>query len=85
MLPFLKYSHLETSTVLSRAVSALAVRQKYQFCNAYTRVINPCVGQISMLTFWRRNYFCFNFSTPCISNVNNTETKYGRIMKQTAF
>jgi len=27
----------------------------------------------------------FNFSTPCISNVNNTGTKYVRIMKQTAF
>jgi len=37
-----------------------------------------------VLTFWRRNYF-FNFSTPCIQNVNNTGTKYVRIMKQTAF
>ena len=36
------------------------------------------------LTFWRRNYF-FNFSTPCIWNVNNTGTKQVRIMKQTAF
>jgi len=27
----------------------------------------------------------FNFSTPCILNVNNTGTKYIRIMKQTAF
>jgi len=27
----------------------------------------------------------FNFSTPCIKNLNNTETKYVRIMKQTAF
>jgi len=36
------------------------------------------------LTFWRQNYF-FNFSTPCIQNVNNTGTKYVRIMKQTAF
>jgi len=26
-----------------------------------------------------------NFSTPCIQNVNNTGTKYVRIMKQTAF
>jgi hypothetical protein len=26
------------------------------------------------LTFWRRNYF-FNFSIPCIQNVNNTGTK----------
>jgi len=36
------------------------------------------------LTFWCRNYF-FNFSTPCIKNVNNTDTKQVRIMKQTAF
>jgi len=36
------------------------------------------------LTFWCRNYF-FNFSTPCIKNVNSTGTKCVRIMKQTAF
>ena len=41
-------------------------------------------GQVSALTFWRRNYF-FNFSTLCIYNVNNTGTKQVRIMKQTAF
>jgi len=29
--------------------------------------------------------FFFYFSTPCIINVNNTDTKYVRIMKQTAF
>ena len=29
--------------------------------------------------------FFFNFSTPCIQNVNNTGTKYVTIMKQTAF
>ena len=29
--------------------------------------------------------FFFYFSTPCIQNVNNTGTKYLRIMKQTAF
>jgi hypothetical protein len=29
--------------------------------------------------------FFFNFSTPCIQNVNNTGTKYVKIMKQTAF
>ena len=39
---------------------------------------------ISWLTFWRQNYF-LNFSTPCIQNMNNTGTKYVRIMKQTAF
>ena len=36
------------------------------------------------LTFWRWNYF-FNFRTPKILNVNNTGTKYVRIIKQTAF
>ena len=39
---------------------------------------------IFILTLWRRNYF-FNFSTPCIWNVNNTGTKRVSIMKQTAF
>ena len=29
--------------------------------------------------------FFFNFSTPCIQNVNNTETKQVSITKQTAF
>ena len=36
------------------------------------------------LTLWRQNYV-FNFSIPCIYNVNNTGTKQVRIMKQTAF
>jgi len=40
---------------------------------------------IRCLTFWRRNYFFLNFSSPCIQNVNNTGTKYVRIMKRTAF
>jgi len=40
--------------------------------------------QKTPLTFWCRNYF-FNFSTPCIKSVNNTVTKFVRIMKQTAF
>ena len=35
------------------------------------------------LTFWRRIFFYF--STLCILNVNNTGTKYVRIVKQTAF
>jgi hypothetical protein len=39
---------------------------------------------VPCLTFWGWNYF-FNFSTPCILNVNNTGTKYVRIIKQTAF
>jgi len=42
------------------------------------------IAIVCPLTFWRRNYF-LNFSTPCISNVNNTGTKYVRIMKQIAF
>ena len=51
----------------------------------------PCVGfqqrnvDCHPLTLWRLNYFFFNFSTPCIQNVNNTGTKQVSIMKQTAF
>ena len=37
------------------------------------------------LTLWRRNYYFFNFSTPCILNVINTGTKQVSIMKQIAF
>ena len=37
-----------------------------------------------LLTFWQRNYF-FYFNKLCIQNVNNTGTKYVRIMKQRAF
>ena len=44
----------------------------------------PQTGKSIILTFWCQNYF-FNFSTSCILNVNNTGTKYVRIMKQTAF
>jgi len=36
------------------------------------------------LTFWRRNYFFLILAHP-VYNVNNTGTKYVRIMKQTAF
>ena len=49
------------------------------------RGVGEVDGLLHPLTFWRRNYFFFNFSTPCIKNVNNTGTKYVRIMKQTAF
>jgi len=42
------------------------------------------INIVIFLTFWHRNYF-FNSSTLCIQNVNNTGTKYVRIMKQTAF
>jgi hypothetical protein len=38
-------------------------------------VINPLAPEL----------FFFNFSTPCISNVNNTGTKQVGIMKLTAF
>ena len=34
---------------------------------------------------WAPELFFFNFSTPCIENVNNTGTKRVSIMKQTAF
>jgi len=45
---------------------------------------NGKTRQTRALTFWRWNYF-FNFSTPCIQNVNNTGTKEVSIMNQTAF
>jgi len=48
------------------------------------QTIHPNKMIVILLTFWRRNYF-LNFSTRCILNVNNTGTKYVRIMKQTAF
>jgi len=40
--------------------------------------------RLTLSTFWRRNYF-FNFSTSCTQHVNNTGTKYFRIIKQTTF
>jgi len=48
--------------------------------------VRPPYGSLGFkgLTFWRRNYF-FNFSTLCMQDVENTGTKYVRIMKQTAF
>ena len=52
-------------------------RQATGMCEAlpcYT-LINPSAPEL----------FCFNFSTPCIYNVNNTDTKELSIMKQTAF
>ena len=39
------------------------------------RMINPLTPEL----------FFFNFSTPCIQNLNNTGTKQVSIMKQTAF
>jgi len=42
------------------------------------------ISHIKTLTFWRRNYF-FNFSTPVYKNVNNTGTKYVRIIKKLHF
>jgi len=38
----------------------------------------------SFIPFGARNIF-LNFSTLCVQNVNNTGTKYVRIMKQTSF
>jgi len=38
-----------------------------------------------MINLLAPKLFFFNFSTPCIQNVNNTGTKQFRIMKQTAF
>ena len=40
--------------------------------------------EILLLNLLAPGLFFFNFSTPCIQNVNNTETKQVRIMKQTA-
>ena len=37
------------------------------------------------LTFWRRNYFFLILAHSVYKMVNNTGTKYVRIMKQTAF
>ena len=54
---------------------------------AYDQAIIACYQNVSdddTLTFWRRNYF-LNFGTPVYKNVNNTGTKYVRIMKQNAF
>ena len=45
----------------------------------------PVILCPNYLTLWRRNYFFFNFSTPCVQNVNNTGTKQVSIMKQAAF
>jgi hypothetical protein len=62
----------------------------YHICvKVNMNVLGPCRLLVSWkavheLTFWRRIFF-LNFSTPCIQNVNNTGTKYVRIVKQTAF
>jgi len=42
-------------------------------------------GVYSMFNLLAPELFFFNFSSPCIKNVNNTGTRYVRIMKQTAF
>ena len=46
--------------------------------------ITERIKPLGRLTFRCRN-FLLNFSTLCILNVNNTWTKKGSIMKQTAF
>jgi len=55
------------------------------FTNIHPRHIVHFIDSscLQLLTFWRRGLF-FNFSTPCIQNVNNTGAKYVRIMKQAA-
>jgi hypothetical protein len=45
-----------------------------------TMLTKNTARQTSTLTLWRRN-FLLNFSTLCISIVNNTGTKKGSIMK----
>ena len=52
--------------------------------NCYKHFCSGTPMHYFYLTFWRRNFF-FNFCTFCMSNVNNTGTKYVRIMKQPAF
>jgi len=39
----------------------------------------------TMFLIFEAGIIFFNFSTPCIQNVDTTGTKYVRIMKQTAF
>jgi len=41
-------------------------------------------GEMQVNLFGAGIIFFLNFSTPCIENVNNTGTRYVRIMKQTA-
>jgi hypothetical protein len=65
--------------------------QNYQKCRSkpdyeystLTLPYLPCAIETLTLTFWRRNYF-FILAHP-VYHVNNTGTKYVRIMKQTAF
>jgi hypothetical protein len=38
-----------------------------------------------MLKLWEPGILHLNFSTLCMQNVNNTESKKGSVMKQTAF
>ena len=92
MLPVACHSHLsKIYNFLFCFIKHLAVNiyiiWRQIFTRSYLRNYYAVGSQIyttPSLTFWRRNYY-FNFSTPCIWNVNNTGTKYVRIMKQTAF
>ena len=63
-----------------------SLRSAIHLCFSSPACCSRCVPCTNMqfLTFWRRDFF-FNFSTPCILNVNNTGTKQISIMKQTAF
>ena len=64
------------------------LRQKQQICTKH--ICTKLAGKIFLrftlfyLLFGAGIIF-LNFSTPCIWNMNNTGTKYVRIMKQTAF
>jgi len=72
-------------SLLTMRRKALSLSSRWFFCLiGYFTSLGTAVAK--WLTFWCRNYFFFlNFSTLCILNVNNTGTKYVRIMKQTAF
>jgi hypothetical protein len=59
-----------------------AVEQKHidiSFLLNIDQLVGSAVSFVA-LTFWSLN-FLLNFSTPCISNLNMTETKKGSIMK----
>jgi len=64
----------------------LSFRRRTLLCggSCYDNVVEISRTYRIYLTLWRRNYY-FNFSTPCIQNVNNTRTKKVSIMEQTAF
>ena len=70
---------------------------RYAVCSYYDSpfdsplhaVLSPqhdiCISSHITINLLAPELFFFNFSTPVYKNVNNTGTKYVRIMKQTAF